>query len=133
MKIGDLTTINLVKWCGFHFTPYESDAKVGTKVINWMWYFGFLEVTRFRIVEKVFPLCGKCKWMNQGKNGCQCFNPKQTNKSLLGYVYYSFGCGLFEKGKQLSKEEMFALGYKSDFHSIIGRDGEEQGWVYYYK
>lgn len=56
--------------------------------------------------------CLDCKFMNQGKNSAQCFNPKQTNDSLNGYVYWGTSCGFFEKGNRLAQEQMTKNGFK---------------------
>lgn len=49
--------------------------------------------------------CGNCKHFAQGKNCSFCANPKQTNEDYKTYLYYSFLCGLFEKGIHKSREE----------------------------
>ena len=72
-----------------------------------------------------FKICGNCKWMNQGEGSCHCFNPKQTDKDLIGYVYYNFDCKLFKEGERPTKKEMKAMGY--DY--VKG----ENGWWCYIK
>jgi hypothetical protein len=69
--------------------------------------------------------CFGCKWFNQGEFSGRCFNPKQKDKSLIGYCYWNFSCYLIEKGERLSDEEMIKLGYekiKKESNSITSED-----------
>lgn len=56
--------------------------------------------------------CRDCKFFNQGEYSAQCFNPIQTDQSLIDYVYYNFGCKLHEEGDQLTESEMNKNGFE---------------------
>lgn len=48
--------------------------------------------------------CGSCKFIKQGEHGFFCSHPKQADKDLQEYTYWSFGttCELFEHSKPIS-------------------------------
>lgn len=77
--------------------------------------------------------CFSCKWFNQAEGCCQCFNPEQTYEPYKTYVYGSFTCDLFTKGKQLNESEMAALGYVRLKKVIHFADGTKRDFYYYGK
>lgn len=77
--------------------------------------------------------CFGCKWFNQDKGSCRCFNPKQTDKDLIQYCYWNFYCNLIEKGERLSDDEMSDLGYKKIKQKLKSIDGEDLSYYYFKK
>lgn len=75
--------------------------------------------------------CGNCKWMGQGKGGCQCFNPDQKDKFFKQYVYWSFICDLITFGKHETEEELLARGYIKKRNKITAMSGEDLSFDYY--
>jgi hypothetical protein len=51
------------------------------------------------------PICGNCKFFEQGDTNSFCGNPKQRNNRLKKYAYYSDGCNLFNYGLSNSRSE----------------------------
>lgn len=77
--------------------------------------------------------CGGCKWFNQDEFSGRCFNPKQKDKSLIGYCYWNFYCELLEKGDRLSDDEMVKLGYNKIKKEQKSINGEDLSYYYYQK
>lgn len=49
--------------------------------------------------------CAGCKFFAQGKNCSFCANEKQTDTGYKTYVYWNYGCDLFEKGTHQSRAD----------------------------
>lgn len=64
--------------------------------------------------------CIDCKWFNQDATCCRCFNPKQTDQSLINYCYYTSGCDLTEPRPTASDEEMEGMGYQKKWRGSTG-------------
>jgi hypothetical protein len=101
---------------------------------NFKLFFQWLKTDLLKVEKKDSGIyCGDCKWFNQDEHSCRCFNPKQTNQSLIEYAYWSFECGLFEEGKRPTEEEMKTLGYEKKYKEVELFGGGTSGWFYYSK
>ncbi len=82
-----------------------------------------------KITEK---RCSHCKYMQQFDGCCKCAHPEQK-EPFKNYTYWSFCCGLFDKGEQLNENEMRLLGYARKTRVKKEPNGERYTFYYYEK